>query len=266
MATIVNTNLNASLPSIYEELLHPGEILVLMLPSNAVEPAIGPDMSVAIFRVSRRNFLYAKIPLGNLAQGSSVGFDRLTLAGIEHESGKQDIFSVSNSQQFVIYHAAVCTDQNVAAMRIGIENPAGQLVTGFAGQTPPSESPTPNGDVFGWVRDDLAQNNGVATILTEQVYLYNLIPNFALYLESGASAAMTSGNALVHGAGYTLSQIADQSVQDKILAGSYKSITKFKTYGAMLPFNAQMPPQWTPPRSLSSVEFDKLTELIASVR
>lgn len=258
-----SVNLNSKLRSIYEEILKPAELLVLMLPSNNSETGIGPDMSVAIFRVNRTNPLFAKIPLGNLTAGDSIGFDRLTLAGIEHTSGKQDIFNVANSQQFVVYHAAIHTDQDSANLRIGIENPAGQLVTGFAGNSPPDET-TPNSDVFGWFRDDLAQNNNVATVLTEQIYVYNLIPNFAVYIESGATA-MTSGNMLVHGAGYTLSQIVDTKIQDKILAGAYKSITHFKTFGAMLPFNAQMPPLWTLPRQLTSTDFDRLVELIATI-
>jgi hypothetical protein len=258
-----NFNLNAGLPSIYDRALALGDILVLGLPDSNVENGIGPKMMAEFFRITRRNFLFAKIPLGNLSIGSTVGYDTLTLSGIEHTSGNQQIFSMANTQQFIVYHAAICTDQNNPLIRIGIQNPAGYQVNGFTTPQPPKENP-PNSDVFGWYRDDLAQNNGVATELTEQIYIYNSVPNFALALEAVAASAMVSGNLLVHGAGYQLSQIIDNGVQDKILAGAYAALTKYKTFGALLPFSTQVPPQWTPPRELDSSVLDQFFELVVS--
>lgn len=259
-----NFDLNARLPSIYEEILKPSEVLVLMLPSNNAEVGVGPDMNVAMFRISRRNLLYAKIPIGNIVAGSGTGFNTLTVNGLAAAASGQAMFSLANTQQFNAYHAAFHVQSGDQTVRIGIQNPAGYVVTGFATPTPPSESPA-NNDVFGWYRNDLAQNNDVSTILTEQIYLYNLVPNFAVSVETSGTA-ITSGNILIHGAGYTMSQIIDEHIQDKILAGTYPEITKFKTYGAMLPFTVQMPPQWSNTRSLTSIEFDRLAELIASVK
>ena len=250
-------NAQLGIKSIYEKLLNVGDILVLTFPTSNLEEKRGTEKKAVFFRVTAKNFLHARVPQASVASGITIGPNPLTTSGIVAAgSVNPSIFDISDIDQFTIYHAALFTGVNNSGVAIGIENPASNLVDGFRPTTAPLADLTSE---FGWVPDTLAQIDNIATELTEQIYIYNVTANLTIRNRGIAATAM---DITVQGAGYTVMQIVDPEIQDRIIRGSFPEITHIKTFGTLKEFTIELPDQWTKPRLLTSKELTSITEIV----
>lgn len=254
-------NAQLGIKSIYEKLLNVGEILVLMFPTSNVDEGQGQQKKAVFFKVTAKNFLYARVPQASIASAVTIGPNPLTTSGIVAAgSSNPNIFDISDIDQFTIYHAALFTGQNNSGIAIGIENPAAHNVDGFRPTTVGLADLTSD---FGWVPDTLAQIDNIATELTEQIYIYNVVSRLTI---RNLGIAGVASSIIVQGAGYTVMQIIDEELQDRIIKGSFRNITHFKTFGSLQEFTIELPDAWTKARILTSNELASITEIVTAVK